>query len=179
MCLYFFNRLGCEALGKPEPEVFWRRVRPGGSSSSSGSMDAGGAGGGLGRATLVIDNLIESDSGVFECVATNMVGTASRNFTIRVNTKKKFNFFVREINAFFPLQVEDGRHYPSLPGGPFNTTVSEGSPAALECGVRSSSSSSSSLGDPPNVKWLKRLEPWEEVREGEEEAVVDVGKDER
>ncbi len=104
MCLCFFNRLGCEALGKPEPEVFWRRVRPGGSSSSSsgGSMDVGGAGGGLGRATLVIDNLIESDSGVFECVATNMVGTASRNFTIRVNTKKGYNFFVREINAFSP-----------------------------------------------------------------------------
>jgi len=92
-------RITCQALGKPEPEVYWYRTRPG-QSTSSGLP--GGGGGPGGHATLVIENLVESDSGIFTCVARNVVGQTSANFT---------------------LHVEDMGQHPVLPAGPDNTTI--------------------------------------------------------
>jgi len=87
--------LTCQALGKPEPEVYWYRVRPGQAAPP-------GVPGGGGKATLVIGNLVESDSGIFTCVARNVVGETAANFTLR---------------------VEDTGQHPVLPAGPDNTTV--------------------------------------------------------
>ncbi len=146
-------RLPCEAIGRPEPDVHWERL------GARGMMAGGGAGvmSGTGRrASLVIDNLKESDSGVFACVATNMIGTTSRNFT---------------------LKVEDGSGNPSLPGGPRNTTVKLGERGQLECHIMSRAGA-------PEVKWLKKVVDEEDGGGGRfgaglGGAVFDVGTDEK
>lgn len=68
----------------------------------------------LGKSTLSFVNLIESDSGTFSCVAKNMLGSVSKNFT---------------------LKVEDGSKHPVLPGGPQNTTAEIGESTYLQCQV--------------------------------------------
>ena len=105
-------RLTCEALGKPEPDVWWlqdgRRLRSRLTPTSSSRRK--------GRNVLAIENLILEDSGVYTCVAENKLGRAERNFT---------------------LKVEESPQHPHLPRGPNNTTVEEGMSAVLECEVRS------------------------------------------
>ncbi len=134
-------RLVCEALGKPEPVVVWRRA--GGDPAAPALAE------GAGRATLIIRNLIESDSGALSCSASNLVGSTTKNFTLR---------------------VEDSSAHPALPAGPDNTTVAAGGVASLECTVKSETR--------PNVKWLKRLEEGdEEALKATSSDIFDMGQD--
>ena len=110
-------KLSCKATGKPQPEVSWFRKAEFLQTSP----------------TLLITNLIEEDTGTYTCVAKNLIGSSSRNFTLSVS--------------------ESGRDSPELPSGPENTTVEQGRSAKLSCAIKSNTE--------PTVKWLKRLEAWE------------------
>ena len=134
-------KLMCEASGKPQPEMSWFRNQ----AEFIQNSPASGSGKGNTRATLVINSLIAADSGTFTCVARNMIGSSSRNFTLTV--------------------IDSGLASPFLPSGPENTTVEQGSPAKLDCEIKSSTA--------PTVKWLKRLEAWEYDKKDS----IEIGKE--
>jgi hypothetical protein len=114
----------------------------------------------------VLTSLTPSDTGIYTCVASNLVGRAAKNFTVTVD----------QLGPSGGGNIGgggSGRHeQPLLPGGPENTTVHHGDTASLECLVRSAT--------PPNIKWLKKLETWEyEAAASSEDAadVIDLGSE--
>ena len=71
----------CEATGHPIPTVTWHRVD--GSSTDGVSMsDNVLTGGGGVSANLVITNASRENTGVFTCIASNIIGNDSRSITI-------------------------------------------------------------------------------------------------
>ena len=66
-----------------------------------------------------------ADTGVYTCVAVNLVGVAVRNYTVTVDQ-------LGPAGTGGPAQEKQ----PALPGGPENTTVQQGDTARLECVVR-------------------------------------------
>ena len=109
--------LNCEALGSPQPSITW--LHNGVSVSTSGQ--------------LKISSLSESDSGSYSCVASNLVGRVSQEFSVTVESPR----------------VEQ----PVL-SGESNITVSEGETAVMQCRVSSTI--------PVHIKWLRRVESGEE-----------------
>lgn len=143
-------RLFCEALGKPEPEIVWYKEH----------MPIPGMGG-PGRHVLSIKRVSPSDSGLYTCEARNLVGVATKNFTLDVTPPE------RETMTSGDIGIVDNQHFPILPNGPENTTVEQGGRAVLECKVQSATA--------PNVKWLKRLESWEYVEYQDSSDIIDLG----
>ena len=109
--------LNCEALGSPQPSITW--LHNGVSVSTSGQFK--------------ISSLSESDSGSYSCVASNLVGRVSQEFSVTVESPR----------------VE----LPVL-SGESNITVSEGETAVMQCRVSSTI--------PVHIKWLRRVESGEE-----------------
>ncbi len=68
---------------------------------------------------------MEADSAVYTCQARNVLGVATRNFTVGVEGA--------------------GMDHPVLPDGPDNTTVQAGAAASLECRVSHFTSLSSGV----------------------------------
>ena len=64
-------RLSCEAEGKPQPEVSWRK-------NGYNLLDKQGS------SVLVIQNLMERDAGTYSCLARNVVGEVKREFSLEI-----------------------------------------------------------------------------------------------
>ena len=67
----------CQAEGFPRPVISWRRVGmpfPGGRTE-------------LNNGTLTIKNLILADSGLYDCIATNAMGTKKTRINVVVQRK--------------------------------------------------------------------------------------------
>ena len=81
----------CEATGRPIPTVTWHRVdgsSTDGVSMSDNILTGDGSGdnvltGGSGvSANLVITNASRQNTGVYTCIASNIIGNDSRSITI-------------------------------------------------------------------------------------------------
>ena len=64
-------RLSCQAEGKPEPEVSWRK-------NGYNLLDKQGS------SVLVIQNIMERDAGAYTCTARNVVGEVRREFVLEI-----------------------------------------------------------------------------------------------
>ena len=84
------------------------------------------------KSTIKLKNLQPVDTGVYTCMAKNLVGSVTRNFTLNVDD---------------PYSEQQ----PPIVSGAGNVTVSSGDTASLQCRVRSTA--------PPHIKWLKKLSP--------------------
>ena len=143
-------RLPCDARGKPSPRVKWYRERGASRIEVSDSPTLV-----LKQVRTVLfttRNLLRSitlciiwihaarshlaltygysqitaaDTGVYTCVAVNLVGVAVRNYTVTVDQ-------LGPAGTGGPAQEKQ----PALTGGPENTTVQQGDTARLECVVR-------------------------------------------
>lgn len=69
--------LPCDARGIPSPDVHWVRGEQSIDNSSKYVLFSNG--------TLRIDNLEESDSGAYRCIATNHAGTDAKNVSLYVH----------------------------------------------------------------------------------------------
>jgi len=115
-------RISCGALGKPKPVVTWYKN---GHELLENVREKHG------KSVLHLRRLNVRDSGRFTCVARNMVGEASKNFTVEVE--------------------DEGTDPPNFSHAPMNRTVREGEPATFDCRVSLSYSR-------PHIKWLKKVE---------------------
>lgn len=102
--------VGCEALGSPEPEIFW--FKDGQRITESVQYHQG-------RSILEFSILGTADSGVYTCHAKNMIGDKTKNFTLVVK------------------QTVGTTHAIVTEVGPTNTTVISGGSATLQCKVKS------------------------------------------
>ena len=75
--------------------------------------------------TYGYSQITAADTGVYTCVAVNLVGVAVRNYTVTVDQ-------LGPAGTGGPAQEKQ----PALTGGPENTTVQQGDTARLECVVR-------------------------------------------
>jgi len=114
-------RISCGALGKPKPVVTWYKN---GHELLENVREKHG------KSVLHVRGLMVRDSGRYTCVARNMVGEASKNFTVEVE--------------------DEGTEPPNFSHAPMNRTVREGEAATFDCRVRSYSR--------PHIKWLKKVE---------------------
>ena len=78
----------CQAEGFPRPVINWSRLRiplPAGRTE-------------VNQGTLIIKNLIPADSGLYECIATNIMGTKKATINVAVQQLKlgMFFFLMRE-----------------------------------------------------------------------------------
>ena len=75
----------CQAEGFPRPVVNWSRLRM---PLPSGRTE-------VNQGTLIIKNLIPTDSGSYECIATNTMGTKKATINVAVQQLKlgMFSFF--------------------------------------------------------------------------------------
>ena len=124
----------CSAIGLPEPQLSWYK-------NNELYRDSG--------SSLVIPSVTMKDTGVYTCIAMNMVGSA----------RVKYRLTVREGS-------EDEQEPLSQ-----KVTVNYGSTALIDCQVSSDSR--------PSVKWLKKLEVREvaeNVDEAEAD-VISVGEE--
>ena len=81
----------CQAEGFPRPVINWSRLRmllPAGRTE-------------VNQGTLIIKNLIPADSGLYECIATNTVGTKKATINVAVQQLKLRMFFCFFIFIFF------------------------------------------------------------------------------
>ena len=68
----------CQAEGFPRPIINWRRV---GMSLPAGKTE-------VNQGTLTIKNLTPADSGLYECIATNLMGTKRARINVVVQQQK-------------------------------------------------------------------------------------------
>lgn len=115
-------RVTCEAKGNPQPDIFWYK--------DGLPFDADGIRYRNGKSTLKLKNLMKVDSAVYTCQASNLVGSAGRNYTLAVEA----------------MEAEQ----PTISGAG-NQTIPEGGTVSLQCRVKSSA--------PPHIKWLKKMSP--------------------
>jgi len=131
-------RIACGALGKPRPQITWYKN---GHELLENVREKHG------RSVLHLRGLMVRDSGVYSCVARNMVGEAGRNFTVAVE--------------------DEASEPPNFAHSPTNRTVREGETATFDCRVRSLSM--------PHIRWLKKVTPGETGYSASEE--IPVGQD--
>ncbi|CAH3179895.1 unnamed protein product [Porites evermanni] len=82
----------CQAEGFPRPVINWSRLRmplPAGRTE-------------VNQGTLIIKNLIPADSGLYECVATNTMGTKKATINVAVQ-QLKLECFEKQIDPFLGL----------------------------------------------------------------------------
>ena len=115
-------KVACEATGNPRPEIFWYK--------DGLPFDADGIRYRANRSTVRLRNLMKVDSAVYTCMARNIIGATSKNFTLNVEV---------------PLSEQ-----PTVVGNG-NVSVLVGDTASLQCRVNS--------GAPPHIKWLKKENP--------------------
>ena len=115
-------RVTCEVTGNPAPDIVWLK--------DGLPFDADGIKYRAGKSTIRLRNLMKVDSAVYTCQARNIIGVASKNFTLTVEV---------------PLAEQ-----PTVQGNG-NVSVLVGDTAALQCRVSSNG--------PPHIKWLKKENP--------------------
>ncbi|XP_059082808.1 fibroblast growth factor receptor-like 1 isoform X2 [Tigriopus californicus] len=103
-------KVGCEALGSPEPNIFW--FKDGQRITESVQYHQG-------RSILEFSILGTADSGVYTCHAQNVIGDRTKNFTLGVK------------------QTVGTTHAIVTEVGPTNTTVIAGGSTTLQCKVKS------------------------------------------
>jgi len=103
-------KVSCEALGSPEPEIFW--FKDGQHIDEHVHYKRG-------RSTVEFNIFGTADGGVYTCRARNLIGEKTVNFTLDVKE---------------PL---GGKHAIVTEVGPTNTTVLVGGEATLQCKVKS------------------------------------------
>lgn len=131
-------KVSCEALGSPEPEIFWFKD---GQHIDENVHYQGG------KSTVEFSIFGKADSGVYTCRARNLIGQKTVNFTLEVE------------------QPQGSNHAVVTEVGPVNTSVFVGEQATLQCRIKSLA--------PPHIKWLKKMEPYEEITEN----TLNVGPD--
>jgi len=114
-------RISCGAVGKPKPSITWYKN---GHELLENVREKHG------KSFLHVRGLMVRDSGRYTCVARNMVGEASKNFTVEVE--------------------DEATEPPNFSHAPMNRTVREGDSATFDCRVTSYSR--------PHIKWLKKVE---------------------
>ncbi len=119
-------KVSCEALGSPQPEIFW--FKDGQHIDENVHFQRG-------RSTVEFEVMGTADAGTYSCRARNLIGEATANFSLNVNA----------------LTGSDLTQAIVTEAGPSNTVVKFGEDATLQCRIRARS--------PPNIKWLKKLEP--------------------
>ena len=132
-------KVSCEALGSPQPELYWFKN---GQHISDSVVNQ------RGRSTVELHIYGTADSGTYTCRARNLLGEETMNFTLTVEPPQ---------GAPRAIVTE---------AGPINTTVTVGDEAVLQCKVKS-------IDQSPHIKWLKRLEPYENVGP----ATLEVGQE--
>ena len=120
-------KVSCEALGSPQPEIFW--FKDGQHIDNNVHYQRG-------KSTLEFNIMGTADSGTYMCKISNLFGDKTLNFSLDVDQTGAPSAIVTE-------------------AGPNNKTVFEGEEAALQCKVKS-------IDQPPQIKWLKKLEPSEQ-----------------
>ena len=118
-------KVNCEATGNPRPEIFWYK--------DGLPFDADGIKYRNGKSTLKLRNLMKVDSALYTCLAKNLIGSATKNFTLSVEV---------------PLLLSEDQ--PTVVGNG-NASVLVGDTASLQCRVNSRA--------PPHIKWLKKQSP--------------------
>ena len=103
-------KVSCEALGSPEPEIFWFK---------DGQHIVENVHHRRGRSTVEFSIFGTADSGVYTCRARNLIGEKTVNFTLDVE---------QPLGATHAIVTEVG---------PLNNTVSVGERATLQCRVKS------------------------------------------
>ena len=121
--------LPCEALGSPRPSLTWLH--------EGRTLDS--------DPILSITSLTQSHSGVYTCLASNLLGSARTEFSVTVESPR----------------VE----LPSI-SRVTNSSCGVGETAVLQCKVQSSL--------PASVQWLRRLEPGEVVGQVEESSSLSL-----
>ena len=66
------------------------------------------------QGTLIIKNLIPADSGLYECIATNTVGTKKATINVAVQQLKLRMFFCFCLFLFFFLLKSTSNNYSTL-----------------------------------------------------------------
>ena len=77
----------CQAEGFPRPTVTWSRV---GMPLPAGRVE-------VNQGTLTIKNLIPTDSGLYDCVATNIMGT--KNARTNVAVQRPLGLYIHKLVA--------------------------------------------------------------------------------
>ena len=103
-------KVSCEALGSPQPEIFW--FKNGHHIDRSVRYQRG-------KSTVEFSVMGGADAGVYTCRARNLIGEKTLNFTLDVK------------------QPKGAPHAIVTEAGPTNTTVMVGEEAALQCKVKS------------------------------------------
>jgi hypothetical protein len=103
-------KVSCEALGSPQPEIFW--FKDGQHIDESVHYQRG-------KSTVEFSVLGTADSGVYSCRARNLIGEKVMNFTLEVRA------------------AAGTTHAIVTEAGPANTTVRTGETATLQCRVKS------------------------------------------
>ena len=103
-------KASCEALGSPQPEIFW--FKDGHHIDESVHYQDG-------KSTVEFSVMGTADSGVYTCRARNLVGERTMNFTLDVRSKPGV-----------------AAHAIVTDSGPMNTTVVAGDAAMLQCRVK-------------------------------------------
>ena len=101
----------CEALGQPEPSIYWLK------NNKQISRNNG---------LLELTDVKNEDTAVYTCYAQNTIGHASKNFTVQVvsDANDLDQSYTPDFSAISHLTV---------PNNPENTTVEQGGSAILEC----------------------------------------------
>ena len=79
----------CQAEGFPRPTVTWSRV---GMPLPAGRVE-------VNQGTLTIKNLIPADSGLYDCVATNIMGTKKARTNVAV--QRPLGLYIHKLVALF------------------------------------------------------------------------------
>ena len=82
-------QVSCQAEGFPRPTVTWSRV---GMPLPAGRVE-------VNQGTLTIKNLTDADSGLYDCVATNIMGTKKTRTNVAV--QRHLGLYIYKLEALF------------------------------------------------------------------------------
>ena len=111
-------KLGCQALGQPEPKMFWLK-----DNFKIEDMDS---------EKISLTQMTRKDSGVYTCVAQNKHGYAAKNFSIHINQQSSV-LANTEVQKPDLMPAYSSIEHLIIPNDPSNTTVEEDGKATLEC----------------------------------------------
>ena len=86
-------QVSCQAEGFPRPTVTWSRV---GMPLPAGRVE-------VNQGTLTIKNLIPADSGLYDCVATNIMGTKKARANVAV--QRLLGLYIHKLVALLNLHI--------------------------------------------------------------------------
>ena len=82
-------QVSCQAEGFPRPTITWSRV---GMPLPAGRVE-------VNQGTLTIKNLTDADSGLYDCVATNIMGTKKTRTNVAV--QRHLGLYIHKLVALF------------------------------------------------------------------------------